>query len=130
MMQRAFNYMSIMIPGWRPSEGQIDTWLIEAIAGEVADIGTMATRIPVGIYRNFGQLLIGIPPKPPLSAVVTLQFNMINDSGYTVPYGTQVVIEDSLGVSHAFITVQDLIIPGGQDYGIVMATAVVPGVDA
>lgn len=130
LMQRAFTYLKNKIPSWEPSEGQLDVWMIETIASEAADIGTLASQVPLSIFRYFGANLMGIQPIDATSATTTIKFNLSDVLGHTIPAGSQVGIRNITGDLIAFITLNELVIPAGSDEGNAVISAIIPGAAA
>jgi uncharacterized phage protein gp47/JayE len=133
LMQRCFDYMTSVFPGWEPSEGQLDTALIEGISSEAADIATLTTEIPKTIFRYFGAQLMGVVPQDAVAATATSTWYAIDTNGYMIPDGTQVSIADSSGNPVPFVTLGDAQIPAGQTHttaGAVTLIAIVPGADS
>lgn len=131
LMANAFNYLKTKIPGWQPSEGQVDVWLIEAVAGEASDIGTLVSQVPLSIFRYFGQNLMGIPQIGASYAQVASTWFLTDNLGHLIPAGTQVSIDDASGTPQAFTVLVDVIVPGGATQtgvGQVQLIANTPGV--
>ena len=133
LMEEAFTYLESKIPGWSPSEGQLDVWMIEAFAGEAADVATIATQVPKAIFRFFGDQLFNIPAVNASPAVVETTWFVINNLGYTITQGTQFGVRDSAGDVHVFVALNDVSIPAGSTQataGQVVGIATIPGADA
>lgn len=112
-MQRGFDYVQAKIPGWQPSEGQLDTMIIEAAGSEGADIATLTTEVPKTVFRYLGAVLFGIPPIDATSAVATSTWFLTDALGHTIPAGTQVGIADINGDLQPFEVLTDVVVPGG-----------------
>jgi len=133
LMQRAFDYMANKFPGWEPSEGQLDTAILEATSSEAADIASLTTGVPKSIYRYFGATMMGIIPLDAVAATCTATFYAVDTNGYIIPDGTQVSILDQSGNAVPFVTLGDAQIPAGASQtstGGVTLVAVVPGADS
>lgn len=127
LMQLAFAYIQSKNPDWSPSEGQLDTWIIEANASEAADIGTLTSLVDKTIFRFLGEKIYGIAPTDATSATVNAVFHLDDVLGHTIPAGTQVGIADASGNIVPFYVVSDVIVPGGQNTGAVLLAAITPG---
>src|SRR3569833_1966844 len=128
-MQNAFNYLKAKITGWQPSEGQLDVWVIEATAGEAADIGSLVSQVPKALFRYLGTLY-GVLPLNSASAVTTSTWTLSDTLGHTIFAGTQVSIPDAAGRPQAFSVLSDVIVPTGSNTtsaGQVILVAVTPG---
>jgi uncharacterized phage protein gp47/JayE len=133
LMEQAFNYLELKIPGWQAAEGNLDVWMIEAFAGEAADVATIATQVPKSIFRFFGQQLFGIPSIEASAAVVETTWYAMDAVGYTIIAGTQFGVRDSSGDLHVFVVTNDVAIPTGKsstDPGQVVGVATIPGASA
>lgn len=132
LMSNAFNYMMTKIPGWQPSEGQVDVWMIEATAGEAADIGTLVSQVPKAVFRYLGTIY-GILPESAAAASCSSTWFLSDSLGHTITAGTQVAIADAAGVLQPFTVLVDVIVPTGQTQttvGQVLLVAAFPGAAA
>jgi len=130
LMQTAFDFLQSQIPGWTPSEGNLDVWLIEATASEGADVATLATQVPKNIFRYYGATLFNILPIDDTPASATSTWYLRDTVGHSIDYGTQVGIRDGDGNLMPFQVLSTVIVPGGQDHtqtAQVVLTAVFPG---
>jgi len=127
LMQRAFDYLALKVPGWVPAEGNLDVWMIEAFGNEAADIQTLATEVPKSLFRYMGAKLFSFQPIDAVSATCSTTWTMVDNLGHTVPAGTQVSILDGNGNSIPFTVLFDLIIPGGNTSGTATISASTPG---
>lgn len=129
LARRAFAYLQGKVPGWQPSEGQLDTWILEAAADQAADIATLATEVDKGIFRFLGPMF-GVQPIEATTAIVATTWDLTDNLGHTIPAGTQVGIRDANGDLVPFLVLQDAIVPGGASAtaaGAVLLVAVNPG---
>lgn len=109
----AYEYIQSYFPEWEPSEGNLETILIQTQAQEQSIERALAAETADEIFRYFGDL-VGITPDDPTSATGTSTWTMIDDSGYTIPAGTQVSIVGLDGESVGFQVVEDVEVPGGS----------------
>lgn len=114
LVQAAISYIQDKFPGWRPNDGNIDTILIEAISHSAADLRYLASAVPDTIFRYYGNSLVMIQPVGASPAQTTTTWTAIDNSGYTIPAGTQVGIRNSLGEIIPFVTIGDVTIPPGS----------------
>ncbi len=129
LMSNAFNYLRTKITGWQPSEGQLEVWTIEAMSGEMADVGTLVSQVPKAIFRYLGTLY-GILPIQATAAQTTSTWTLSDSLGHTILAGTQVSIADGSGNQQPFTVISDVIVPAGQSAttaGQVHLVAVFPG---
>jgi uncharacterized phage protein gp47/JayE len=133
LMQKAFDFMAQEFPGWEPSEGQLDTAMIEGICSEAADIATLTTEVPKSIFRYYGSQIVGIIPEDAVAATATTTWVMTDNLGHIIPDGTQVTLLDPSGNVVPFVTVGDVQIPVGSTStptGGITIVAVVAGADS
>jgi hypothetical protein len=132
LAEECFNFLQTEYPGWLPNEGNFEVWLIEALSRLIAELRDITSLVPTAIFKYFGMTLMGIVPIEATPATGYTTWTMVDDSGYTIPAGTQVVMLDNAGNEHPFVTSVDVIVPTGNtvtDTGGVLITAVFEGVD-
>src|SRR5215831_12592447 len=133
LMQRCFDYMATKFPGWEPSEGQLDTAILEAVSSEAADIASLTTEVPKTIFRYFGAKIIGLTPLDAIAATCTTTWFLSDTIGHIIPDGTQVSIIDNAGNSVPFVTLGDVQVNAGSNQtavGGVTLVAVAEGADS
>src|SRR6516162_2654083 len=114
LMAKAFAYLQGRIPGWQPAEGNLDTWIVEAVAQEASDIATLATQVPKAIFRYLGESLYGFPPIAASAASVGTTWFANDNAGHFIPAGAQVGISDAGGTIWPFSVLADVLLPTGQ----------------
>jgi hypothetical protein len=130
LLQAAYLYIRTHAPSWRENDGNLDTWILQIMATQGADLRRLASDVPDEIFRYFGLTLIGLEPIDASSAVTFSTWQLADDVGHIIPEGTFVAIPDLLGELHAFQTVEDIIVsPGSSSSGIgeVRLEASIPG---
>lgn len=131
LLTDCYNYLAANIPGWAPAQGNLDVWLLMAIASICAETRDVASLVPASIFRWFGANLINVPPIDDAPAVLTSTWTMVDTNGYTIPAGTQVAIPIAGASPIPFITTADTVIaPGSSVATNVQLQAVNPGADA
>lgn len=130
LAQEAYDFLESVVPGFDPHAGNIETWLIAAIARIVAVLMDLSTDVPPAIFRYLGQKIFSIQPIEDVPASGTVTFTMVDAAGYTVPAGTNVAIADAGDTEYGFVTVADLVIPPTATTGDVGIVASVPGAAA
>lgn len=136
LAQDAYELLSSKTGGvWQPSDGNVDTWLIEATARMAAEVRDVAADVPDSIFRTFGTDLVGLPPFEPTSAQAVLGLTLASWSAYVVPAGTTFAVDDLAGDTHAFalqesVTIDELPEESGSRVAQVVALALEPGVAA
>lgn len=131
ILSDAYAYLQSVIPGWDPSAGQLDVWLLEAISSSAAELRTVASSVPADIFRWFGANLINLPPIDATAATSTITINVVDNRGYTIPDGTQVSIDKTGSDSPVFTVVGDQTIAvGTTSKSGIPIVAVDPGADS
>jgi hypothetical protein len=119
---------------WQPSDGHLDTWVIEATARQAAEVRDVAADVPDRIFRTFGTDLVGLPPLVATSAQAVLDLILQDQASYLLPAGTTFGIDDLAGETHAFALSDDVIVAAGGGSGPrgyqVVAWALAPGLAA
>jgi uncharacterized phage protein gp47/JayE len=114
LWQEAFALIKSKAPNWTENDNNLDTWILQAVASQAADLSTLARDVPESIFQYYGAKIMGLPPLAATPATVDSTWTMKDNVGYTILAGTQVSIRDSAGVEHAFISHVDIIIPSGS----------------
>lgn len=126
-------YIQTKWPDWTPADGNLDYWLIRAIAAESAELRELASQVPTAIFRYFGSSILGVAPIDASAATVASTWVVKDDAGYTIPAGTQVGIRSGGDQLFAFETAADVSIDPGDlttDVGGVTLVAIIEGFDA
>lgn len=98
------------LPAWVPREGNIEVLILEALSLEVAESIFAINRLPSGIMEVLLRLF-GITRDSGAAPVASLEFTMVDDTGYTIPAGTQARLALPGGLSPViFTTSMDLVI--------------------
>lgn len=108
----AFDYLVGQFIGWTPSAGQLDVWIIMAVARMAADLKDLASDVSTDIFRYFGPL-VGVTPFDEIPATALTNWVLSNNLGRTIPQGTRVGILDANLDSHEFTVSQDVVVPPG-----------------
>ncbi|MDO8187217.1 baseplate J/gp47 family protein [Conexibacter sp. JD483] len=91
--QIAIRYLQDGFPEWQPADGDLMTWLIGAHARMIAEERDIAADVPIEqILRPLGEEVHQILPRVATGATVNAVVTLIDDSGYTVPEGTEVLV--------------------------------------
>jgi hypothetical protein len=129
LMEEAFDFLRARIPGWEPSDAQLDVWLIQAMSSAAAELRDVASAVPDTIYRYLG-ILAGIPPLDETSATGYTTWTVVDTTGHTIPAGTQVGLRDPGGNLIEFTTMNTVVIPPGSatsGIGEIVISATLPG---
>ena len=131
IMDDFITFMQTVVPGWTPSPGQLDVWMMMTIAFAAAESRDVASRVPKSIFRWFGANLVNLPPIDAAPASVASTWTVQDNAGYTIPAGTQVSIAKTGNEVYAFATTSDTVIPPGSTTATnVQLLALEPGADA
>lgn len=124
LAQDAFELLQANAPGWVPNAGNLDTWLLEAVARMAAEVRDVASRVPLAVFRRFGPLA-GVPPIDATKATVTTTWTMVSSAGFTIPAGTLAAIRTAGDELVSFETITDTVILPGATVanGVAMAAA-------
>jgi len=129
LAQSVFQYITGLAPNWTPQDGNLDVWIIRAVAALAAENRDIASDVQDDIFRYYGGL-VGVPPLDATAATGTTTWVMRDSAGYTIPAGTNVGIRDVIGDIQTFQTTADYVIPPGQTAtpaGAITIAALQPG---
>jgi uncharacterized phage protein gp47/JayE len=131
LSSEAFASLEAQVPGWLPNPGNLETWLIEALAQMAGVTADVASAVPPSIFGYFGASLMGLPPNAATAATATTTWVLIDTAGYTIPAGTLVGIAAAGDDLVPFEVAEDTIVAPGADTATgVVIVAQDPGVAA
>lgn len=102
------------IPGWEPSEGHVETSLAEALAVVSSTIAVLLRDEARDAFSGFGEAILGVPRRTAEIAQAFSTWAAADDVGYSIPDGSQFVMDGPGGVRIGFATVGPAVIPNGQ----------------
>jgi hypothetical protein len=113
--QEAFDYLQTTIPGWLPSPGNLEGWLVEALAQIASELRELLGLVPDSIFEFYGSSILGLPPQAATPATGSTTWTAIDAAGnYLVPAGTLIGITPTASQDvTAFQVVSDFAIPPG-----------------
>lgn len=127
ILQEAYAFLQSVIPGWTPAVGNLDVWMLMALATVAAESRDVASAVPKSIFRWFGANLVQLPPVDDTPARSTTTWTMIDSAGHTIPDGTQVSITSG-DTRIPFTTQGAVIIPPGSSVATpITIVAITPG---
>lgn len=85
-------------PSYSPAAGNLEYIIAQIFASWAADLAQYATQGSAALFQTYGTSLIGLPYQQGVAAEAIITINSVDTAGYTLPAGTQVVL-DSLGFS-------------------------------
>jgi uncharacterized phage protein gp47/JayE len=130
LASEAFDYLTERVPGWLPAEGNLETWLVEAMSNQAAELADVASAVPAAIFGYFGATVLGLPPFASAPATAQTTWTMVDGQGYTIPAGTLMGVRATGSELIPFETVQDVVIAVGATTAAITCSAVDPGTDA
>jgi hypothetical protein len=131
LAQDAFEYLESKVPAWTPSDGQLDTWLISAVARMIALLKDTASDVRTGIFRFFGATIMQLPPIEAHAASGNTSWTLLDNAGHTIPAGTTLAVPNAAGELVPFETTEEVVVPVGETTtGNVPIQAVEPGIAA
>lgn len=111
----AFDYLAEQIPGWLPAEGNLEAWLIEALAQIAGELRALVGLVPDAIFAYYGESVLGLPPYPAVQATARTTWAANDTAGYTVYAGTVIAITPTASpTGYAFSVDADFTIPAGS----------------
>jgi len=120
--QDAFDYIAAQVPGWSPSPGNLEAWLIEALAQTAGELRAIAAIVPDTIFAYYGASILGFAQYDAVPATAITTWTAKDGAGYTVPAGTVIALTPAASTdAYAFQLVSDLVFAPG--------TTVVSGVE-
>lgn len=125
----AYTYLQSQIPGWQPSDGNLETLLVEAMTSIQAELRDTASAVPTSIFRYFGGLL-GVDPIDEAPSQVLTTWTAIDNKGYTIEAGTLIGFRVGGDEIVQFEVQNEVTIPAGSTttgVGAVLAVAVESG---
>jgi Baseplate J-like protein len=128
----AFDYLEGKVPGWQPSPGNLEAWLIEALAQIAGELRELVRLVPQSIFAYYGESVLGLPPYQATQATGATTWTAIDTAGYTINAGTLVAIRPPASTdAYAFEVVNDFSIPAGQTtVSYITVRAIEPGAAA
>src|SRR5262245_40598242 len=129
LAEEAFDYLETQVPGWLPSPGNLEAWLIEALAQLASELRALTVLVPDSIFEWFGQTVLGLAPYEAVAATGTTDWTLTDTLGHTIPAGTLVSITPvSSTDAFAFQVLADIVVPNGQQGAAgVVVQAIEPG---
>jgi hypothetical protein len=115
---------------WEPAAGNLDSWLIKAFARIASTVRDQAAVTSAALFKKFGETIVSVPPILAAPATATSTWVLVDNSGYTIPAGTEVSIAGSGDESFAFRVVADVTVEPGKtetEEGEVVLEAIEPG---
>lgn len=123
ILRTAMEEFRSLVPDWKPREDNTEVMLMQALAVEVAEAIYAINRLPDAMIVALMRLY-GIERDAGAFAQTTIEFEVVNTMGYTIPARTRVLLPPSQGYgSLVFETNANLTIPYGVTKGQIGAVA-------
>jgi hypothetical protein len=111
----AFDYLQGEVPGWLPSPGNLEAWLVEALAQIAGELRALVALVPDSIFAYYGASVLGLPPYPAVQATAVTTWTAQDAAGYQVEAGTVIAVTPPASqAGYAFAVDADFTIPAGQ----------------
>src|SRR5215831_12460441 len=111
----AFDYITQQVDGWSPSPGNLEAWLIEALAQIAGELRALVALVPDAIFEFYGESVVGLPPYPPVQATALTTWTAQDAGGYMIDAGTVIAITPTASATgYAFAVEADTPIPAGS----------------
>lgn len=132
LAEEAFGYIEEQVPGWLPSPGNLEAWLIEALSQTASELRELTALVPDAIFQYFGTSILGLPPHAATQATGTTTWTAVDNAGYTVDAGTLVgITPPASDDTYAFEVIEDFAIAAGSTSTAgVVVQAIEAGADA
>ncbi|AKL88322.1 hypothetical protein BH789_gp041 [Gordonia phage GMA6] len=123
ILRTAITELQSRMPGWNPREDNTEVMLMEALAVAVSESVYAINRLPNAIMTALMRLY-GIERDAGAFATTTVEFQVVNTMGYTIPARTRLLLPPEQGYgSTVFETTAALTIPYGMTSGTIPVTA-------
>jgi len=111
--EAALNYLMTNIPGFSPSDGNLEVWMIMALAQMLSTSRDVASIVPDEIFEYFGTTVMNLPPIAAAPSAVNATITVQDNAGYDIPAGTQFAFQVTGTQFALFTTLNDtVILPG------------------
>lgn len=110
LANQIFDELETEVPGWVPSDGNMDVRLINSFAGISAETRDLASSVPDIIFAQFGNAFMNVPQLQGAPSQISSTWTARDNAGYTIPQGTLVQGTDSLGNITFWSVYQDYVI--------------------
>lgn len=125
-----YEQLEAQFEGWQPAEGNLEVWLTKAYARIAASVFDMAALMSKEAFKKFGEAVVNVPPIQAAPATVASLWTMVDDSGYTIPAGTQIAIQAAGDTQVGFSTVGDVTVAPEESTAVVSLRAIEAGAAA
>ena len=114
LLDEARARLQALVPGWEPSDGNLDDILLRVVTALAATQREMIRDVPEEIFRYFIQEVLLVQPKLATYASFSATWTAIDDSGWIIPAGALVGVRRPDGELEPFRAAQEYSIPPGD----------------
>jgi hypothetical protein len=133
LVEQVFADMAEAFPGWEPSPGNPESFLIRAVVYRlVVPLVQLAADVPDEIAHRLGEEVFNLAPIAPTAATIATTWTFVDDAGYTIKAGTEVDIATAADEAKGFRVLNEVTVPPAStatDAGAVILEAVEDGTD-
>lgn len=112
ILARLLADLAALQPGWSPTEADVETALLQVVAGSEARLSSLLAAVTDGLFRALGQEWFRIAPLPGAKTGMQVTFTVTGPQ-VTVPAGTRLRASTADG-RHLFVTEQTVLSTSGQ----------------
>lgn len=94
LQDAALEHLAAKVPGWEAHPGNLEVWLIEAVAQMAAELAQITAQVPDEIFRSFGLDIAKIAALEAAQATAATTWTARDTLGHTIEAGTQLTIAD------------------------------------
>jgi hypothetical protein len=115
LASEAFDYLQGKVPGWTPANGNLESWMIEALAMIAGELRELIGLVPDAIFAYYGATILGLPPYPAVQATALTTWTAVDNAGYTITAGTVIAVTPPASTEgYGFFVAADTVIAAGQ----------------
>jgi len=114
MAQTVYDEIASNIPGWEEAPANLETFLVAALTRLMSEVAILGAQAAQAIFYEFGRTIVNVPPLLPTRAIGTTTWTMEDNAGYTIPAGTQLVLDASGSEQVGFLTMTEVVVPPGS----------------
>lgn len=115
-------------PDWEPADGNLETWIIKALAFRLSELFESTTDVADEIFAAYGSLR-NIERFAAEVATGTATFTAVNDEGYTIDAGLEIAVPRTGNDLVAFEVVDEATVAVGETTAEVAIQAIETGAD-
>lgn len=110
----AYEYLEATVPGWTPHADSPDTYLLDAVIQMAVPLAYAANQAGEDAAVGFFRDRLGLVPAEGSPPQLTVLFEVRDDSGWTVPAGTLLTVQNPQVDGVVFHLPADVVVPPGD----------------